>query len=181
MSLPAPPNTPILPAQFVLDFPEFGNSTLFPVSQITFWATIAAYLLNPCRWDPALINLGMELFIAHNVALEAFAMSAADAGGIPGISRGVVASEAGKSLSVGYDTALAGEEGAGNFNLTIYGTRFWNLMRMMGAGPIQVGISGPCLAANQLFLMECVAILCGNGYAIGAWAGPVEGFYEGGA
>lgn len=132
--------TPITPAEFLVAFPEFSNKTAFPDTQIQFWATIAAMMLNARAWGRQL-QLGMMLFIAHNIALEALAQAGTANGGIPGINRGVVASEAAGSVSVSYDTANALVPDAGHWNLTIYGTRFMWLVNMFGAGPIQIGAS----------------------------------------
>jgi hypothetical protein len=134
--------TAITPSKFVTDFPEFGNESMFPLSGITFWATVAALLINP-RFG-SILNLAMELFIAHNLALEAFAQAATDNGGIPGLNRGVISSEAGSALNVSYDTANASYQNAGHWNLTTYGTRLRDLTMIFGAGPIQVGVTVGC-------------------------------------
>ena len=135
--------TPIAAAQFVSDFPEFADAGIFPPSSINFWAAVAAMLLNPARWMRTL-PLAMELFIAHNIVLEAQAQQSADLGGIPGLNRGIIASEAGGSVNVSYDTAGALVPDAGHWNLTTYGTRLMWLVSMFGAGPIQVGAPFGC-------------------------------------
>lgn len=157
---------PVTALQFRLDFPEFSNQATFPDSQVAFWAMVAAKLCNPQRWR-SMLTVAMELFIAHNVALERLAViGASTPGGIPGISRGIVASEAAGAVSVSYDTSGAAELGAGHWNLTTYGQRLYRMAMMFGAGPIQVGIS--CarpgfLSAGQL------GIECGPGWCSGGW------------
>lgn len=145
-------------AQFRTDFPEFTDTTAYPDSLINFWLALAGKLLNPLRWGD-MLTAGQELFIAHNIVLEARAKLAADKGGIPGASLGVQSSKSVGPVSVSYDTASALEEGAGHWNLTIYGTRYIRLARMLGAGPVQVGAGG----------------IGPNLSSAGAWPGPYTG------
>ncbi len=126
-------------AQFRADYPEFSSTTVYPDSQVNYWMNIAYILLNAGRWM-RMLDMGAELFIAHNLALEARAQANASAGGIPGESTGPVSSKSVGPVSMGYDTTAGIEEGAGHWNLTIYGTRFIKLAKMFGAGPVQIGI-----------------------------------------
>jgi hypothetical protein len=132
---------PATAAAFRVAAPAFKDVDMFPDDSVSFWLQAAAQLLNPNRWRSS-IGLGTLLFVQHNLALEAFATEQAEAGGIPGMARGVVSAEAGKSVSASYDTALAGEPDAGHWNLTVYGSRFIRMTRMFGMGPIQVN-TGP--------------------------------------
>lgn len=135
-AIPLPANA----AAFRVALPEFASTTQFPDASITFWLQAASYLLTT-RWRSA-IGLATILFVAHNLAIEAYAAQTAANGGIPGVGMGILSSQAAKSVSLSYDTALAGEEGAGAWNLTVYGTRLYRMMMMFGAGPIQLG-TGP--------------------------------------
>ncbi len=140
-------------AQFTNDFPEFANATQ---GQFNTWAKFAALMLTPV-WgqpgpdadgNPTQYDLGSELFIAHNLALGMFSMqAAAQPGGIPGLNRGAINNEAAGPNSVGYDTAAGIETDAGNWNLTTYGTRFVQMARLLGAGPMQ---SSPGPSLNPL-------------------------------
>jgi hypothetical protein len=67
---------------------------------------------------------------------------------------GVINSKSVDKVSIGYDTAGGIEAGAGHWNLTIYGTRLIKLIKMVGAGPVQVGIG------------------CTPMYSGSAWSGP---------
>lgn len=126
-------------AQFRLDFPEFADTTVYTSSSVNFWITVATRLLNPNRWFDNL-DLGIELFTAHNLALERLAMKGGAGGGIPGLVGGIASSKTIDKLSVTYDTKIGlGPESAGQFNLTIFGLRFWWLLNMAGMGPTQVG------------------------------------------
>ena len=127
------------PTQFVADFPEFGNAAIYPVSAITFWLNAAAIQLSANFG--ALLPLATELFVAHNLTLSQQATSAASSGGTPGSGTGVTASKSIDKVAVSYDTKAGTLEGAGSWNLTTYGTRFYQLVLMAGTcGYQSVGI-----------------------------------------
>lgn len=132
--IPVPANA----EAFRNDCPAFANAEMFPDESVTFWLNAATIMLNASRWRSSL-GMATVLFVEHNLALEAYAQNTANAGGIPGMGMGVVASQAAKSTSLSFDTGLAGQPGAGHWNLTIFGTRLYRLMMMFGAGPIQIG------------------------------------------
>ncbi len=145
-------------ASFVVDFPEFADATLYPVGQINFWLTAASLLLPVARWT-TLLDLGTELYVAHNLVIERKAQAEAANGAPPGVSTGPIANKSVDKASVGYDTTTASVEDAGHWNLTTFGTRFISLARMVGAGPIQVGLPG------------CLDPLSSSN----AWPGPFSG------
>lgn len=142
-------------AQFIVDFPEFANATVFPQSGFNFYLNWASLMLTP-RWGaPAptgqpytLYDIGTELFIAHNLAIEALNAKAALAGGVPGLNRGVISGEVAGAVNISYDTANGLEADAGHWNLTTYGTRFVSMLRLLGAAPIQVGPGGNNIPNN---------------------------------
>lgn len=126
--------TAITPTQFTENFPEFADAAMFPPSAITYWLTYAYILLPAARWG-ALLDLGAQLFAAHNLVLEAQAQQqAAQPGGLPGLSTGLVASTGVGAVSVSYDTASGVNPEDTHFNLTTFGTRFRQMMRDFGAG-----------------------------------------------
>lgn len=127
----------ITPDGFRADFPEFADAAAYPDSGITFWLTVASKLLNPLRWQD-MLETGTELFVAHNLVLERQAQKSATAGAPPGVSTGPIATKTVGPVTQAYDTTAGIEEGAGHWNLTVYGTRFIWLVKMFGAGPIQV-------------------------------------------
>jgi hypothetical protein len=145
---------PITAERFRADFPEFCDKEVFLPSQIDYYLRLAYMMLNPQRWGNT-IDFGAGLFVAHNVALEAKQQAVAASGGIPGASSGIISSKSVDKVSISYDTASGLQADAGHWNLTLYGTRFIRLARMMGSGPIQVGIG---MAPS------------GSG---GAWSGPI--------
>jgi len=128
------------PTEFRADFPEFSNTTTYPDGVIQFWLNVAYKQLNSNRWGD-LLDVAAELYTAHNIVLEAKAIREAGvAGGLVTGSPGMVTSKGVDKVSVGYDVNTATEEGAGFWNSTVYGTRFYRLMMLHGAGPLQVGI-----------------------------------------
>lgn len=129
---------PITPDVFRENFPEFANDTSYPDAQVQFWLDVAYKRLPACKWDD-LLDLGAQLYTAHNLTLERQAGKAAASGGVPGINSGPINSKSVDKASAGYDSAVASIEGAGNYNITTYGTRFYELMLIVGAGAIQVG------------------------------------------
>lgn len=128
-------------ATFRADFPEFADTTKYPNSLISFWLGVGAKLLRPERWVD-LLDVGLELFTAHNLVLERQAQISVNGGGVPGMSVGVVNSKQVDKLSVGYDTSIGLDPAAGHWNLTSYGMRFYSLVRLAGMGGTQYG-AGP--------------------------------------
>lgn len=161
----------VTPASFVIDYPEFGNQSEYPVPVINYYLALAGILLNQSRWGypsatatnppTTLIDMATELFVAHHIAIEYRAQRAAAAGAPPGDATGPVASKSVGPISVSYDTGAVAEPGTGHWALTTYGMRFKSLCDMAGAGPLQLGIG---CAPGPVF----------NLY--GAWFGPVNQF-----
>ena len=124
-------------AQFIDNFPEFANAGAYPESSFDFWYGIAGNVVNPRRWG-ALTDTGAQLYVGHNLALEAQAAKSAATGAVPGFTTGPVASKSIDKISIAYAVAEAIEEGGGQFNLTTYGTRFFGMLMMMGSGGLQL-------------------------------------------
>jgi hypothetical protein len=152
-------------ASFRIDFPEFGSVVIYPNSVITYYLTLAGFLLSRTRFGcpvaavsnpPSnMYDMATELFVAHHIAIEKQAMDAARTGGTPGVTTGPVASKSVGPVSISYSPGDVVSEGAGFWNLTVYGMRFWKLVMMFGAGPIQVGVG------------------CAPLWNTGAWPGPL--------
>lgn len=139
---------------FRLDLPEFGDVPIYPDAVIGYWIAWAKLLMNTARWgvgssepnNPPTTeyDFGQELFVAHNLVLWKQSADAAKRGGTPGVSTGgAVSSKSVGGVSVSYDTGAAMELNAGHWNKTDYGTRFIQIARMMGAGPLLVGVGSP--------------------------------------
>lgn len=124
-------------ASFRADFPEFASTTTYPDAMVSVWLAAAGNLLDAARWG-ALLDLGTELFIAHNLVLGARDQKAATNGGTGGAASGVMSSKSVDKVSVSYDTGAGTIEGAGAWNLTTYGVRYLQLARLVGAGGLQI-------------------------------------------
>lgn len=139
----------ITAASFRADYQEFANTVRYPDAMVNYWIMIAKMLLNQQRWGAASaqassppttqIDVGYELFVAHNIVLERRALDEAARGAVPGISQGPVSAKSVGPVSVSYDTQASITTDAGHWNETIYGRRYIYLVNMMGAGPVQVG------------------------------------------
>lgn len=126
-------------ASFRADFPEFADATAYPDTGILFWLTLGYNLLDPIRWGD-LLDPGVELFIAHNIVLEKYNQMAIAAGRPPGLvgGTGVAASKSVGGVSISYNTTFGFIEGAGSYNLTTYGIRFYTFARIIGIGGMQL-------------------------------------------
>lgn len=144
---------PVTAASLRANFPAFADAAVYPDSAINYWLSLAGKLLNVDRWGD-LLDDGSQLFVAHNLVLEKQSAEAARDGNDPGEQTGPTASKAVGPVNVSYDTQAAIELNAGHWNMTTYGTRFIRLARMVGAGPVQLGI-GSAPAGSS-----------------GPWAGP---------
>ena len=150
---------PVTPDQFRLDYPEFGNVDAYSASSVQYWFNVASLMLSPARWPtattgaspgtgPSMMDIGTELFVAHNLVLErqtalAAQLTAQDGlPGPPGVAGGIVSSTGVGPVSVSYDTNGALDTGSGHWNLTIYGQRFARLARFAGKGGLQINTPG---------------------------------------
>jgi hypothetical protein len=123
--------------QFTANFPEFADVSVYPASAFAFWYGIAGQLLDADRWG-TMLDVGAQLYVAHNLVLEARAQATAAFGGVPGETTGPLSGKTVDKLSATYAVAEAVEEGGGNFNLTVYGVRFFALVMMFGSGGMQL-------------------------------------------
>lgn len=118
-------------------FPEFVDPAAYTDAAMNFWAGIAGKLLPADRWDD-MLDSATQLFVAHHLVVGVRNQMTADAGGVPGEVKGVLASKTVDKVSMSYDTKSVGLEDAGFWNASIYGVRFLQLARMFGAGGIQL-------------------------------------------
>jgi hypothetical protein len=89
-------------------------------------------------------DIATQMWVAHQVVLEKQALAAAATGGDPGTKIGIISSKSVNGASMGFDVStVAGgkmQENGGYYNQTVFGMRFYRLMKLRGAGPIQIGI-----------------------------------------
>lgn len=137
-------------AQFRADFSEFGDAAVYPAGDITFWLN-TGYLRLPSNVWKELLDIGVELFVAHNLAIERANKKAALNGGAPGQNVGPLNSKSVSKVSAGYDTAVGAVKDAGNYNLTNFGTRFMELVDIVGAqGITQIGTGNYPIAGSVI-------------------------------
>lgn len=132
----------VTPIEFRTNFPEFANAGTYPDTMIQFWLTTGYKQCRASVWQDEL-DLGVQLFTAHNCVLEAQAMKQAATGQSPGSIVGPANSKSVDKVSIAYDTGAGTVPGWGNWNLTNYGTRFKWYVDMYGAGGIQIGAGPP--------------------------------------
>lgn len=122
---------------FRVNFPEFADTVAYPQSQIDFWAGLGALLIRPSIWKNAW-QQGMSLYVAHEITIAGQNSKIAASGGMPGTSGGIANTKTVGSATVGYDSQSTSEENAGYWNLTNYGKQFYRLVRIFGAGCVQL-------------------------------------------
>lgn len=128
-------------AQFRANFPEFADIARFPDSMLNFWGTFATAQVNVNRWGLQ-APLGVMLYVAHEITLQAQDQKTANLGGMSGTVSGPANSKTVGSVTVAYDTQQTAEKDAGWWNLTTYGKQFFRLSRTFGAGCVQLGGAG---------------------------------------
>lgn len=144
-------------SNFRITFPAFTDTSKFPNAQVQIFLNLYAQMVNAERWGE-LTDLGVYLAVAHNLVLEAQSVKAASVGGTPGNGTGVVTAKSADKLSTSYDVNVAAEQGAGFWNLTTYGQRYWHYTQLFGMGAVQTNTPG-----DQ------------PSYASGAWYGVYTG------
>lgn len=125
-------------AAFVEAFPEFADPETYPPGTFEFWKGIAALSLNASRWG-ALLDFGAQLFIAHNMTEQARALKVAGTGGTTiGQVTGPLSAKAVDKISMAFNTDAVALEGAGDWNASTYGIRFYQRALMLGSGGLQL-------------------------------------------
>ncbi|MDR0653305.1 MAG: DUF4054 domain-containing protein [Synergistaceae bacterium] len=114
--------------------PAFANVNDYPDARVQFWLNLAQKMLSGARWG-SIYEEGVYLYAAHYLTVEGVAGSASGDGG-----SGAVSSESQSigdtSFSVTYDTS--GYAGAGQMASTKYGQQYLDLVRIIGAGGVQL-------------------------------------------
>ena len=128
----------ITPASFRVAYPEFVDISQYPDVQLTLWISRLPLMMNVGRWD-SLADIGGELLIAHIITSQARDVKTAAVGGAPGQTSGPIASKGVGPASVSFDVGAATLPGAGDFNTTKYGVRYYGLLNQIGMGGLQMG------------------------------------------
>ena len=125
------------PSDFRQQFPEFRDPEVYSDPILDFWSGIASSLLNADRWG-ALLDYGISLFIAHHLVLGQRDVQADEVGGLPGIVNGPQTAKSVDKVAASYDTSAVSLTDAGFWNSSMYGIRFLQMARLMGAGGLQL-------------------------------------------
>jgi len=131
--------------KFRQDFKEFTDTEMFPDPAVSFWLLWASKMINQQLYGDC-YDLATELFVAHHLVIEALNTQSVVAGGLPGLPRGVIASESVDKNSINYDNSAVIDADAGHWALTTYGFRMRKLILAFGAVPLQIG-AGPFVAS----------------------------------
>lgn len=119
-------------------YPEFEDATKYPDAMIQRFLDLAVKMLPACVWGDSL-DLGIGLFVAHNVVLSARAMAAASAGGSGvGSVSGPISSKTVDKVSVAYDIKAVTVENGAFWNTTSYGVQLLYWARLFGTMAIQL-------------------------------------------
>lgn len=118
-------------------FPEFADTSAYPKPQIEMWAGLAERQVRPSIWKDSTL-MGVSLYVAHEITLARQNAIAGKIGGMPGTSGGIANQKTVGNVSVSYDSQSTSEKNAGYWNLTNYGKQFYRLVKIFGAGAIQL-------------------------------------------
>ena len=117
-------------------FPEFRTDH-YPDGAVAVRLLLADKFFSPVIWkDKEVRDHVMGLYAAHY--LQAAGSAASGGSGKGGAALGVVSSKSVDGASVSYDTSSVAEQGAGFWNATAYGRELHQLMRIFGAGAVQI-------------------------------------------
>lgn len=134
-------------AEFRLQYPRvFGCVETYPDPMVQLYVDLCVGMVNAERWGEQ-TNFGVGLLVAHFLALEARDAQTSAIGGTPGVGGGLVKSKSVDGVSVSYAVEAMAMPDGGPLNETRFGRQWLWLARMMGAGPVQVGLPGPADAA----------------------------------
>lgn len=124
-------------ADFRSVFPEFTNATVYPDASIQMWLDVAVNFVSEERWKSS-YKLGIMLWTAHNVLVSKKNERAVRNGLAGSVVSGPLSFKSVDKVSGSYSNSAASIEGAGDYNLTPYGTRFKRLLRLFGAGALHI-------------------------------------------
>src|SRR5215471_7162046 len=130
------------------DYPAFADAGRFPDEEIQHWIDIACAppnstpAVNKYRWGQ-FYQLGLELFVAHNLAIQDMMVQRAGppgSGATPGgyygytpiVGTGVVASKSVNGVSLSYDNQIGMEQNAGWWGQTPWGNQYLYYLRLAG-------------------------------------------------
>lgn len=113
-------------AQFRESFPEFADANRFPDPVVTMWLTVGEAQVSAERFG-GVYDQALGLFTAHNVLITSNSGAA-----------GAIHQKKVGAVTVQYDNMGAMLPGAGHWNQTSYGRQFAQMLRLFGAGCVQL-------------------------------------------
>jgi hypothetical protein len=120
--------------QFLVAFPEFSATAVYPRSQVEFWLDDAYSCLDATRLLGRTDMCAM-LYTAHFLTIGALAARAASGGIVNSFSAsGPTSSKSVGSASVSYASQAMTMKNGGPWNATLYGQRFYAMLRAASAG-----------------------------------------------
>ncbi len=122
---------------FRVAFPEFADNTVYTNAQITFWSGLAESLLVEDIFGDT-YDFAVQLYTAHEITLARQNKQSAGIGGTPGQQGGIASQKTVGGVSVSYDPNSTTEKDAGWWNMTNYGKQLYRLIKIFGAGCIQL-------------------------------------------
>ena len=122
---------------FRTQFPEFADTTEYPTQMISFWSALAQQQLPQATWGTIWAN-GVSLYTAHELTIASQDRKSAAIGGTPGISGGIANTKTVGSVTVGYDSSTTTGKDADWWNRSTYGIQMYRLIKIFGAGAIQL-------------------------------------------
>lgn len=137
--------------QFRAAFPAFADPARFTNEEVQWWINQACAppnstpAINKYRWGQ-FYELGLNLFVAHNLAVQDMMNQRAGLPGMGGSSyistpltgSGVASSKSVDGVSLSYDNQIGMEHDAGWWGSTTWGNQFLYYLRMAGSAPIQL-------------------------------------------
>jgi hypothetical protein len=127
-------------------FPEFADTTNYPDTMVQFFLDLGGVMCRATRWCE-LRQLGCELVCAHFLALRQYALlksmpqgitGVSIATAVPGLNTGIPQSKSVSKVSVSMNLDLTKMEGAGPWNLTVYGQQYYWWLQIIGAPPTEM-------------------------------------------
>lgn len=113
--------------QFRSRYPSFTEDA-YPDSVVALRLDLAEKFF--AGWEEAVKDHCSGLYVAHYLSAHGSSSSAP--------AMGIVSGKSVDGASVSYDTGTTAEQGAGFWNATTYGRELYQLMRIFGAGAVQI-------------------------------------------
>jgi|SRR6185369_1521408 len=143
----------VTPQSFRQTFRMFKNPDVAPDDAIVYYTTLAMNALAGStmgtRFDAISLDRAVSLYVAHSLTLDARDIDAigggqnqTPTGAVPGEIKGPATTKTVDKVSVSFDTKAVSWEDEAYWNQTRFGVELVNMIRMFGAGGIQLGTPG---------------------------------------